>query len=172
MSTRFICKRHVLDGRGHQLRLAPAVIVHHRVIVVRRPSAGCVSEKMVYGNVCDVLLIRGLTVFFTEYPRRTKDFVSKAKFASLDQREDRNRGYWLGKIGNAKKCTLLGLSHVLAICHAARVIVDKAPILRNSDRHGGHAKLPLKCPRVLPGFNIPLVLGLKCRLRKYTKCGF
>src|ERR1700744_1983892 len=113
MSTRFIRKRYVLDGRGNQLSLAPAIIVHHWVICVRRPSAGCVSEKMVYGNLCDILLIRGLTVFFTENSRRTNDLVREAKFASLDQRENRNRGYWFGKIGNAKQSTLLGLSHVL-----------------------------------------------------------
>jgi hypothetical protein len=52
------------------------------------------------------------------------------------------------KIGDAKKSALLGLSQMLTICHAARVIIDKMPILGDRSRHSGHPELLLKSFRI------------------------
>jgi len=144
-------------GGCNQLCLIPAVVVEHRVVRVSSPSASGVSKQVVHGNVCHISLIGKLAVFCAEYSHWAKDFVGEVEFAVLDQGKDCDRSDWLGKIGDAEKGILLGLSHVLAICHAARVIVDKASVLRDGNRHGGYAVLLLKSLRNLAQPNTALI---------------
>ena len=84
------------------------------------------SQQVVYGNIRHIRFVGRLAIICTEYSCGAKDLVSQVEFAVLNQRKNRNRSDWLGKIDDAKKRVLLGLSRVLTVCHAACVIIDKA----------------------------------------------
>ena len=88
MSAGLICKQHVLDGRGNQFCLVPAIVVIHGIAVICSPTARRVGQEVVDSDVRDVRLERSLAVLCAEYPRSTEDLVIEIEFARLYERED------------------------------------------------------------------------------------
>ncbi len=83
-----IGERKIGDALSDELGLIPAIVVHHRVSVVVRPTAGGVGEEMVHSDVRDILLVGRFTVFDAKDAGGTKDLVGEVELASFDERKD------------------------------------------------------------------------------------
>src|SRR5450631_3378761 len=134
-------ERKIGDGIGDEFGLVPAIVVHHGVGVVVGPTARCVGEEMVDGDVCNVLLVGRLAILDAEDAGGAEDLVREVELALLEEREDGDRGDGFGNGGDAEEAVLLDLGEVLTVGHAVGLIVDELAVARDGNGGGGDGVL-------------------------------